>query len=463
MTDRTDKKLATGVRKGRPESFDALYELYKLPIFNFLYQMVGDVEEAKDLTQESFVAMYQVLLENRKIDNLKAYLYTVARNKALLQLQRRSKEYADDDLLQQVPDDSYYADPVRAARNRKQQVDIVKALQMMPERYREVLALREQAGFSYDHIAEMLDTNKTNVGVMIYRARAKFREMYRMLQLTEIPDSDECERILPLISCWLDGETTSKQEKEIQGHINECPFCTLASEQMVEANTTFHSLIPLLLPLTVKAGVMAKAGLAGAIPTSIAAGVAGGAGAGTSVAGASSASLLGGAAAGSGTAASGAGAGAGAGVGVAATGLSAKAVGIAAAAIVAAAAVSGGAYVGIREAYRKPVETVQSVQHQINEFVKGRRASVEIPDSLRKRAGDVMGAAQEFIKDKMPNYTYEDIAKAAETGVASTMSVSGLKPVGSAPEAAESLDCYLQVVKDKGSYQVQKMTRELNP
>ncbi|HEY5494239.1 MAG TPA: sigma-70 family RNA polymerase sigma factor, partial [Candidatus Anoxymicrobiaceae bacterium] len=203
MTDRTDKKLASGIRKGQPESFDGLYELYKLPIFNFLYQMVGDVEEAKDLTQESFVAVYQVLLENRKIENLKAYLYTVARNKALLQLQRRSKEYVDDDFIQQVPDDSYYADPVRAARNRKQQTDIVNALQMMPERYREVLVLREQAGFSYDHIAMMLDTNKTNVGVMIYRARAKFREMYRMLQLTEKPDSDECERILPLISCWL--------------------------------------------------------------------------------------------------------------------------------------------------------------------------------------------------------------------------------------------------------------------
>jgi RNA polymerase sigma-70 factor, ECF subfamily len=462
MTDKTDKRLAAGVRKGQPESFDALYELYKLPIFNFLYQMVGDAEEAKDLTQESFVAIYQVLSEKRKVDNLKAYLYTVARNKALLQLQRRSREYVDDELLERMPDDSLYSDPARAAKNRKQQADIVQALQMMPERYREVLVLREQAGFSYDRIAEMLETNKTNVGVMIYRARAKFREMYRMLQVTEVPESKECEGILPLISSWLDGETTSKQEKEIQEHMHDCPFCRLASEQMVDANNTFHGLIPLMLPFSVKAGVMAKVGLAGVVPTSIAAGTAGAGGA--SVAGVSSASVAGGVAAGTGTAVSGAGAGAGIGTATVATGLTAKAVGVVAAALIAASAIGGGAYVGIKEIYKKPAATVQTIQNEINDFLKGKRSSVEIPAALRNRADDVMVAAQQFLKNKLPQYIYKDIKEAADSGSLTTISVSGLQPKGSEMvEPGASIDCYLKVVKDTAGYQVEQMTKELKP
>jgi|GEM_PF-564530 len=467
MTVKTDKKLAAGVRKGQPESFDALYEVYKLPIFNFIYQMVGDVEEAKDLTQESFVAIYQVLSEKRKVDNLKAYLYTVARNKALLQLQRRSREYVDDALLERMPDDSYYSDPARAAKNRGQQADIVKALQMMPERYREVLVLREQAGFSYDRIAEMLETNKTNVGVMIYRARAKFREMYRMLQVTEKPESKECESILPLISTWLDGETTSKQEKEIQEHLSDCPFCRLASEQMVDANQTFHSLIPLVVPLTVKAGLMAKVGLAGVIPTSIAAGgasIAGGASVAGGVAAGTGAAAGTGSAAGAGSAMSAAGVGAGIGTATVATGLSAKVVGVVAAALIAASAIGGGAYVGIKEIYKKPAATVQTIQNEINDFLKGKRSIVEIPAALRNRADDVMVAAQQFLKNKLPQYSYKDIKETAASGSLTTISVSGLQPKSSEiEELGASTDCYLKVVKDNAGYQVEQMMKELKP
>jgi len=452
MANRADRKLIAGVRKGQPESFDALYELYKLPIFNFVYQMVGDVEEAKDLTQDTFVAIYQVLLEDRKIENLKAYTYAVARNKVLERMKLRARETPAEEFLAQVPDESYYSDPARAARNRKQQADIIKALQGMPERYREVLVLREQAGFSYEQIAAMLDTNKTNVGVMIYRARSKFREMYRMLQITEKPGSEECERMLPLISGWLDGELKDRQEREVQAHMKDCPFCRLASEQMVEASSTFHGLVPLLVPLSVKAAVMSKVGMAGAVPVSIAGGAVG-AGAGSALTGGSVAASAPGAA----TSASTFGAGTGAGAGAAAAGgLSGKAVGIAVAAIIAAAAAGGGTYVGIREARRKPAATAQSLRAQIREFLGGKLTYVDIPAALRRRASDLETAVRRFIEEEMPGCSYQEIVKAEQAGPVSTLGVSGLQGA----QTPQPVDCYLQVVKDGEDFQVRKMTRE---
>lgn len=463
MSDKTDKKLMSSVRKGQPESFDSLYELCKLPIFNFIYQMIGDVEEAKDLTQESFVAIYKVLTEEKKVENLRAYLYTIARNKALLWLERRSREYPDEEAIVQTPDESYYSDPVRAARNRKQQLDIVKALQMMPERYREVFVLREQAGFSYDRIASMLDTNKTNVGVLLYRARVKFRELYRMLQVTEKPASEQCEQMLPMISSWLDGEATKKQERALQTHMSDCPFCRLASEQMVEANSTFQGLIPLVLPLAVKAGLMAKVGLAGVVPMSIAAGTAAGGGASASAAAAFTA--------GSGSAA--AGVGAGAGVAGAATGLSAKAVVLAVTAVVAVAAAGGGTYVGVKHVIQKsPAAVAQVMQRQIREFMMGTRDRVDIPDELRRRVADIWQASEGFIKDNMPNYSYEKLKLEADKGSSVLVNVVGLEaPQNSATtsqggqnvQSGRPVDCYLQVTKQKGSCEVEKMTKISEP
>ncbi|MBU4174092.1 MAG: sigma-70 family RNA polymerase sigma factor [Actinobacteria bacterium] len=117
MPRKTEKNVVSGVKKGRPESFDALYELYKQPIYNFIYQMTGDVEDAKDLTQDSFLTMYKVITDKKKVDNLRAYLYTVARNKTLARLAKRSKEYYDEDFIPRSPDESMFANPERAAQH----------------------------------------------------------------------------------------------------------------------------------------------------------------------------------------------------------------------------------------------------------------------------------------------------------------------------------------------------------
>jgi len=409
--------------------------------------------------------MYKVMREKKKIENLKAYLYAIARNNALGKINARSREYSDEDLLARLPDENYYADPARYSANRKQQTDITQALMMMPGNYREVLILREQAGFSYDKIASLLGTNKTNVGVLIYRARAKFRELYRMLQVTQEPATDECEAMLPLISSWLDGETTRKQEVEVQKHMQECPFCKLASEQMVEASSSYHSLVPLAVPLAIKAGLMAKAGLAGLVPTSLAASAAGAATIG-GAAGVATAGPIGGAAATAGAAGSGSiAAGVGTGAGVAAAGLGSKAIGIAVAAVIAVGAIGGGTYAGIRVVEHRQVATLErQLKTEISEFVSGKRIKVDIPDSLRQKAGDLTGAAHKYMNRYLPDWTYD----LNETGQSSELSniihVKAL-PTGQPAQMGgnpneQALDCYLDVLKKQDGYQVDKMIKE---
>lgn len=464
--DRWEKQLATGLRKGKPECFDELYELYKTPIYNFVYQMLGDTEEAKDITQESFLSMYNVMRGKKKIDNLRAYLYAIARNNALRKIEARGHEYVDEDFITRLPDENYYTDPVRFMANRKQQEDIMKALQMMPENYREVLILREQAGFSYETIAKMISTNKSNVGVLIFRARAKFRELYRMLQVTQEPASAECEAMLPLVSSWLDGETSKKQEQALQKHMSDCPFCKLASEQMVEASGSYHAFIPLAVPLAVKAGIMAKAGLAGVVPTSLAAGVAGSTGAAAASAGTAGSALSTGMSAGGGYL--GAGIGTGAATGATVSGISAKTVSIAVAAVIALGVAGGGTYTGIRvQAHRRAVALERELKAQIGDFMKGTRNRVLIPPELRKRAGDLEAAAREYMKRYLPDWDYEGLRQLGRDAAGGELvKVEGLIPTAvdaavTGPDAAIQ-DCYLEVLREDEAYLVDRMTRESN-
>ena len=462
MPKKSERNVMSGVKKGRPESFDALYEMYKVPIYNFIYQMTGDVEDAKDLTQDSFLAMYKVITDKKKVENLRAYLYTIARNKTLARLGKRSKEYLDEEFIARRPDDSYYSDPERAAHNRKQQDDIVSTLQMMPENYREVLVLREQAGFSYDNIALMMDTNKTNVGVMLYRARSRFREMYRMLQVTEAPLLPECERMLPMINAWLDGETTRDEDKELQGHLADCPFCRMASEQMVDANRSYHALIPLVTPLSVKAGLMAKAGLAGTISTSVTTGAT----AGVSAVGTSAVVGVH-AATGAGAASSIVAASAGTGVvaGGAAAGIGAKAIATLVAAVIAIAAIGGGTFIGVKRALKPPsIEQLeQALVSEMHAFLEGNRDFVSIPEELRGKYEDMVVAAQCFIDEYLPELEVEDLAIVEESVDESIVSVSGwLDREGAADTVArqELLDCFLEVDREDMNYAVRSIQKE---
>lgn len=444
-----------------------MYEIYKTPIYNFLYQMTGDVEDAKDLTQESFLAIYKVIMEERKVENLRAYLYTIARNLALTRNKKRSRECPDEDHILRTPDPGYYSDPEKASRNRKQQEDIVRTLQLLPDNYREVLILREQAGFSYDRIAAMLDTSKTNVGVLLYRARSRFREMYRMMQVTGQPSSPDCERILPLISAWLDGETSRKEEAELQNHMAECPFCRMASEQMVDASRSYNAIIPLLPPMSVKAGLMAKAGLSGTVSTSIATGAATASGAAgftagstTGAATASASSAMTGGVAGAGTAAA---------AGGIATGITAKVVSTAVAAVIALAAIGGGTFMAVRQ-FMKPPAAVSEFKAEIAEFLQDPRSILEIAPSLREelalRGEEMEELVREFVEEYFPAMDDYDLAAHTRNG-SPIVHLSGILEAFNTEDGGNSaaflkyvpIECEIELGKKADGFEIEQIKK----
>lgn len=87
--------MAEADLESRKESFESLYEHFATAIYRFSYRLLGNPEEARDLTQETFFRLFQAMDGGPPIDNLKSWLYTVAANLCTNQLKKKAQRRRD--------------------------------------------------------------------------------------------------------------------------------------------------------------------------------------------------------------------------------------------------------------------------------------------------------------------------------------------------------------------------------
>lgn len=170
------------------ENFEELLDLYEKRIFNAIYRMVGDYEEAIDLTQETFVKAYQALPEFRGESQIYTWLYRIAINvthNRLRQLERERHFLAGsldetregeegEPLGWQIPDE---ADTPEEHLERQELRQVVRrAIQSLPPQFREVIVLRDMEGLPYQEIARLLGTSLQAVKSRLFRARMALKE-----------------------------------------------------------------------------------------------------------------------------------------------------------------------------------------------------------------------------------------------------------------------------------------------
>jgi RNA polymerase sigma-70 factor, ECF subfamily len=173
---------AHGVKAETPEpwSFERIYDEYKTPIYNYVYHLVGNREQADDLTQDTFLKAFKALPKMDGNLKLSAWLYRIATNTAYDALRRRKliawMPWQD---LDHEPADLESADPQETIGT----TELVNAaLRRMPRHYRAALLLYTQDGFSYAEIARTLSIAESGVKMYLSRARHSFREHYRALE-----------------------------------------------------------------------------------------------------------------------------------------------------------------------------------------------------------------------------------------------------------------------------------------
>ena len=168
-----EAQVAAAAAQGDGQAFARLYDAYEQRIYNFCLRIVGQKHDAEDATQETFIKVLGRLpdLQDRDL-NFRAYLFTAARNASYDVISRRKKTSAvgdfDDEakpLHGERPD--LDEDPERAAMLESQRLAVQAANERLPERQREVLALREVEEMSYEEIAEVMGSNSNSVAQLI--------------------------------------------------------------------------------------------------------------------------------------------------------------------------------------------------------------------------------------------------------------------------------------------------------
>jgi len=166
--------------------FDTLVDRYQKPIFNLIYRMLGDWDEACDLTQETFVAAYRSFDDFRGESSVYTWLYRIAVNSCKNRFRdsdRRARhegpsldETLDDGGSRTLQDTTADSDTPHQALQRKElKKRIWQAILQLPSDYRIVAVLRDIHGLSYQEVAEAADLSVDVVRTRLARARGMVR------------------------------------------------------------------------------------------------------------------------------------------------------------------------------------------------------------------------------------------------------------------------------------------------
>jgi RNA polymerase sigma-70 factor (ECF subfamily) len=184
----TELQFIEQLKTGDLLAFDKLVADRSGEIYGLLYRLTEDSEEARDLTQETFLRAFQNIARFRGDSDLKTWLYRIAINQARNRWRwwrRRRKDFTvsiDAETDDGIPAlaNSLIADggnnPERESLARERETLLRTALRSLAPSYREAVVLRDIQGLTYEEIATALDITVGTVKSRISRGRDELRK-----------------------------------------------------------------------------------------------------------------------------------------------------------------------------------------------------------------------------------------------------------------------------------------------
>ena len=179
MTKFFENEIIRSVLRGNVNDFEKLVTAYEKNVYSLALRMVGDPEDAADMTQETFIKAYRSLSSFRGDSKFSSWLYRIASNVCLDFLRSRSRHpqvslsSSDEDgrTAFELPDMS--RNPEEQLMKKLSMEAVRRGLEQLPEQQRQILVLRELGGLSYAELAQTLGLEEGTVKSRIFRARKR--------------------------------------------------------------------------------------------------------------------------------------------------------------------------------------------------------------------------------------------------------------------------------------------------
>ncbi len=178
--------------------FAAFVDAYQGKIYNVIYRLVDDPQEAEDLTQDTFVSAFRAYHRFRGDASLYTWLYRIAINRTKNRLKQMARqrtaeagsldaplEVGEDGISREVED--WTTAPARVAENRELGAYVQRCVRSLPPDFRSVVVLRDYEGLSYREIAAVEGCSVKAVKSRLFRARSVLRERIRRYLRADTP------------------------------------------------------------------------------------------------------------------------------------------------------------------------------------------------------------------------------------------------------------------------------------
>lgn len=168
-------------KAGDQAAFEQLVFRYERQIYSFIYRMMGDADDAYDLTQDCFVRAYRSIGATNSDLNVSAWLHRIASNACLDVLRRRKRIRWmpwDNTKHEHLLEDNGIDDPERSTVAHETSSVVQETLNRMSPRNRAALIMREYEGMSCEEIGEVLGLSRSAVKSILFRGREEFRKLY---------------------------------------------------------------------------------------------------------------------------------------------------------------------------------------------------------------------------------------------------------------------------------------------
>lgn len=163
--------------------FEQIYKEYHERIYQHIYHLISDREQAQDLTQDTFLRAFRALPTMQGPIQMAGWLYRIATNAAYDALRRRQLIRWDpvDELLYEPASHTEDDDPQAQYNGPRELIRL--ALERMPDSYRRALLLYIEEDYNYAQIAQALHIAPSGVKMYLTRARRHFKQQYAELEM----------------------------------------------------------------------------------------------------------------------------------------------------------------------------------------------------------------------------------------------------------------------------------------
>ncbi len=178
---RTDEELVARSKTGDTESFNQLVKRWERPIFALAYRTLGREEDARDVTQETFLRAFRALSGFKGDAKFSSWLYRIALNlcRDWMRKERRAPFLAvpegvdvEDLAVERGPTETVEDLAARAELGR----EVAKAMAHLPEEQRQAIILKEYHGLTFQEIADLMRCPLSTVKTRVYQGLSTLRK-----------------------------------------------------------------------------------------------------------------------------------------------------------------------------------------------------------------------------------------------------------------------------------------------